>query len=506
MSGYFLTFLLGVMPLASPPFNIENSSDGKISEICALTLTKSMAKSTLILGETCEKNYRLRRICLDAGHGGHDPGCVSGKLREKDNTLSMTLKLGKLIEENYPSVEVIYTRETDEFIDLRERAAIANRAKADLFISIHCNSTDTQSGAYGTETYTVGTHKLTSSFEVSKRENASMLLEEDYEEKYDGFDPASDEAYILFSYLHNVHLEKSKKMAQFVEDEMVTTAKRKSLGVKQAGFWVLHATAMPSILFEAGFLNHPTEGKFISSEDGQNKIVAALFEAFKRYKNAVEGNGEIAQNNKNTKLRSEQRGVKDEQSSHSRREQDREKIAEPKMYESRSEQRGVKGEQSREKIAEKIPEIPRNAEPKMYESRGEPRGAKGAQRSNVPKPTLVKNTISVTKTVTKTVAKTPTPTPKTAPEMKPNHGKIEQGVIYKVLILNTKNVLAAKDRKGGKWQDLEVETMHEKGEFWYLVGKTPQEQNAKALCSKLKNKGFTSAKVLKFRHGKLVSN
>lgn len=474
MSGYFLTFLLGVMPLASPPFNIESSSGGKISEICAFTLTKPMAKSTLILGETCEKNYRLRRVCLDAGHGGHDPGCVSGKLREKDNTLSMTLKLGKLIEENYPSVEVIYTRETDEFIDLRERAAIANRAKADLFISIHCNSTDTQSGAYGTETYTVGTHKLTSSFEVSKRENASMLLEEDYEEKYDGFDPASDEAYILFSYLHNVHLEKSKKMAQFVEDEMVTTAKRKSLGVKQAGFWVLHATAMPSILFEAGFLNHPTEGKFISSEDGQNKIVAALFEAFKRYKNAVEGNGEIAQNNKNTKLRSEQRGAK--------------------------------GEQSREKIAEKIPEIPRNAEPKMYESRSEQRGAKseqnGEQSRNVPKPTFVKNTVSVTKTI----AKIPTPTPKVSTETKPNHGKTEQGVIYKVLILNTKSALAAKDRKGVKWQDLEVETMHEKGEFWYLVGKTPQEQNAKALCTKLKNKGFTSAKVLKFRHGKLASN
>lgn len=479
MSGYFLTFLLGVMPLTASHFNITTVSGGKISENYPFQLTKSLSKSAQIWDEPQHQNYRLRRVCLDAGHGGHDPGCVSGKLREKENTLSMTLKLGKLIEENFSSVEVIYTRELDEFVDLRERAAIANRAKADLFISIHCNSTDEQSGAYGTETYTVGTHKLASSFEVSKRENASMLLEKDYEEKYDGFEPTSDEAYILFSYLHNVHLEKSKKLAQFVENEMVTTAKRKSLGVKQAGFWVLHATAMPSVLIETGFLNHPVEGKFISSEDGQNKIVAAIFEAFKRYKNAVEGNSENPQNNKNTK------------------------------------------EKLTEKNAEKIP-TPTNDAPKVYLIKGEERGAKSARQAvigeasvekgtpktvkkeiaikDIPKPTLVKNAVSVAKPV----AKTPPPIPKVVAETKPNHGKIEQGIIYKILIFNTKIAINEKDRKAGKWQGLEVEILREKGEFWYLVGNTPQAQNAKALCSKLKNKGFAAAKVLKFKNGKLL--
>ncbi len=468
MSSYFLTFLLGVMPLASSHFNMVDISGGKISESCAFALIKSTPKLPQIWDASQEQSYRLRRVCLDAGHGGHDPGCVYGKLREKDNTLSMTLKLGKLIEENFPSVEVIYTRETDEFIDLRERAAIANRAKADLFISIHCNATDEQSGAYGTETYTVGTHKLASSFEVSKRENASILLEEDYEEKYDGFDPSSDEAYILFSYIHNVHLEKSKKLAQFVEDEMVMTAKRKSLGVKQAGFWVLHATAMPSVLVETGFLNHPTEGKFISSEAGQNKIVEAIFEAFKRYKTAVENQTENSKNIAQTKKDSPM------------------PTATPKGVIVKSvttpqTKTEMKTEMKTAKIApkEEIKDVKKELALKA-----------------IPKPTLAKNTVSIDK-----------PTPKMAAvpkkEIKPNHGKVEQGIMYKVLVLNTKTEIKEKERKNGKWQGLEVETMRQKGEFWYLVGKTPQEQTAKALCTKLKSKGFKEAKVLKFKNGKL---
>lgn len=487
MSGYFLTFLLGIMPLSAWHFNITNiaqpqktitlqGSGGKISEKYPFGLHLSQG----LLQEISETQpYRLRRVCLDAGHGGHDPGCVHGKLREKDQTLTMTLKLGALISENFPNIEVIYTRETDEFIDLRERAAIANRAKADLFISIHCNSTNTASGAFGTETYTVGTHKMTSSFEVSKRENAAMLLEKDYEEKYDGFDPSSDEAYILFSYIHNVHIEKSKKFAQFVEDEMVTTAKRKSLGVKQAGFWVLHATAMPSVLIETGFLNHPIESKFISSEAGQTKIVAAIFEAFKRYKEAVE----YAKNVPNETLKSYPSTLSNTPNLVAKSSQMASEM--PKTVVNKLDKKAIS------KNEDEVTPI-RSVEKAMEKPI--------AKTNNIPKAILAKNMIQLAKVPIK---KSQTPA-KTTENKTPNHGKIEENIVYKVLVIKSKVAIKEKDRKIGKWNGLKVEVYREKGEYWYLVGNTPQHQNAKALCTRLKHKGFEEAKVLKLKQGKVI--
>ncbi len=306
----FLTYFASIMPLSSgfvsnylSDFNTNLTFDApKVAlsdELRAFgCVLENIRKSSdfsenesenFIEDERLTQPYRLQKVVIDPGHGGKDPGCQHFGFNEKDNALAMAKKLGKRINDEFPSVEVVYTRKTDVFIELEERAQIANRAKADLFISIHCNSTDEGRGAHGTETYVLGKHKEASNFEVSRRENASILLEQNYQENYDGFDPNSTEAYIIFTYNQKKHIEKSKLLATLVEEEMVSTSERKSLGVKQAGFWVLHRTAMPSILFEAGFLNHPKEGKFLSSDDGQDKIVDGLFNAFSRYKSSVEG-------------------------------------------------------------------------------------------------------------------------------------------------------------------------------------------------------------------------
>ncbi|MEY4933739.1 MAG: hypothetical protein RIS64_98 [Bacteroidota bacterium] len=256
-------------------------------------LTDSKDKKTLLAAE-----YRLKKVVIDAGHGGHDTGCSGtftvGKTKEKksvthyekNNTLKMALMLGAKIKKKFPDIEVVYTRNKDIFVELDERANIANKAKADLFISIHCNSTD-GNPVQGTETYTLGLHKKEANLQVAKRENASILLEKNYKQKYAGFDPLSTEAYIIFNLIQNNYLENSVRLAQLVEEQM-QEMDRTSLGVKQAGFMVLKATAMPSILIETGFLNHSTEGLYISDEKGQETLTDAIFTAFQKYKKEVE--------------------------------------------------------------------------------------------------------------------------------------------------------------------------------------------------------------------------
>lgn len=280
--GLVLTPFLFLLPL-------KKSDKADFNEKLTPTTTSiDSAGKVTIPDDNAEKDYRIKKVVIDAGHGGHDSGCHSSDGVEKKNALAMALKLGQKIKENYPSIEVIYTRDKDEFIELHRRAQIANKAKADLFISIHCNSTDEKSGAYGTETYVLGMHKKGTNFDVARRENASILLESDYKEQYDGFDPYSTEAYIIFSLFQNAYLDKSILFAKYVEESFRSNAGRKSLGVKQAGFIVLKETAMPTVLIETGFLNHPSEGEFISSSSGQATIAESIFLAFQKYKTAVE--------------------------------------------------------------------------------------------------------------------------------------------------------------------------------------------------------------------------
>lgn len=230
---------------------------------------------------------KVRKVVIDAGHGGKDPGAVGKYSREKDIALAIALKTGEYIEKNLPDVEVIYTRKTDVFVELHRRAQIANDNEADIFISIHCNANNS-SKPYGTETYVMGLHRSQANLEVAKLENAAILKEEDYNDMYDGFDPNRDEDYITLTLFQNAYLESSLDLASKVQDQFRERAKLKDRGVWQAGFWVLYKTAMPGILVETGFLSNPNDERYLRSEDGQSYIASAIYRAFKEYKIAME--------------------------------------------------------------------------------------------------------------------------------------------------------------------------------------------------------------------------
>lgn len=231
--------------------------------------------------------YRIKTVVIDAGHGGKDPGAVGLKYHEKDITLKVALKLGGLIEKTYPDVKVVYTRKTDVFVEVYKRAQIANQNKADLFISIHCNSSANKS-AYGAETFVLGLHRSDENLEVAKKENAAILLEDDYTEKYDGFDPNSPESNIIFSLFQNAFLDQSLLLSQKIQNQIIKNIGLFDRGVKQAGFWVLYKTAMPSVLIEIGFISNKNEELIIGSEEGTTKMAQALFNAFRNYKEKME--------------------------------------------------------------------------------------------------------------------------------------------------------------------------------------------------------------------------
>lgn len=247
--------------------------------LIAITLLNS--SSTLIRPE-----FKVDVVVIDAGHGGKDPGTRGHKTLEKDVALKIALKLGNHIEKNVPGVKVIYTRKDDRYLALDERADIANRNKADLFICIHANSLP-GSKALGTETYVMGLHKDNSNFELAKRENAVILMDDNYKERYEGFDN-SPESYILFSLTQSAYQESSLLFAQKIEDQFKLRAGRKSRGVKQAGFVVLWRTTMPSVLIETGFLSNSSEEQFLRTESGQELIASGIYRAFKEYKSEVE--------------------------------------------------------------------------------------------------------------------------------------------------------------------------------------------------------------------------
>lgn len=231
--------------------------------------------------------YSVKTIVLDAGHGGKDPGTHGKKTNEKDVVLPVALKLGKLIKAKYPDIKVIYTRMTDNFIELYERAEIANRNNADLFISIHCNSGPAH--VCGSETYAMGLHTSEGNLKVAKRENAVILKEDNYLKKYGGFDPNSPLAHIFFSNIQNVYLERSLSLAQKIENQFESQEGKSSRGVKQAGFIVLWKTAMPSVLVELGYLTHSKEEKVLRSAEGQDMAAKSIFKAISQYKTALEG-------------------------------------------------------------------------------------------------------------------------------------------------------------------------------------------------------------------------
>ncbi|WP_161890392.1 N-acetylmuramoyl-L-alanine amidase family protein [Pontibacter russatus] len=232
------------------------------------------------------RDYKVRTVVIDAGHGGKDVGCNGKHSQEADVALSLALQVGKLIQENLPDVKVIYTRKEDKFVELIDRAGIANKNDADLFISIHLNSGPP--AAYGTETYTMGIQKSEGNLLVAKRENSVVLQEENYKENYNGFDPNSPQSHILFTLHQSAYIDNSLSFASKVEEEFSTRVGRKSRGVKQAPFLVLWKSFMPSVLIECGFLTNPTEEKFLNDKTGQTYMASGIYRAFKEYKKELE--------------------------------------------------------------------------------------------------------------------------------------------------------------------------------------------------------------------------
>lgn len=226
-------------------------------------------------------------VVIDAGHGGKDSGTRGKSVMEKDIALKIALKVGAYIEKNMPDVKVVYTRKDDRYLALDERAAIAIKHKADLFICIHANS-NPNIKAFGTETFIMGPHVDEKNLDVAKRENSVILMDEDYKERYEGFDPNSPESYILFTLTQSAYQESSLSFAQKVESQFKGRAGRVSRGVKQAGFVVLWRTTMPSVLIETGFLSNSPEEKFLSTDNGQDLIASGIYRAFKDYKSEVE--------------------------------------------------------------------------------------------------------------------------------------------------------------------------------------------------------------------------
>lgn len=236
---------------------------------------------------SAQKGEKIQTIVIDAGHGGKDSGALGQTTKEKDLNLAVALKLGDYIQENMPDVKVVYTRKKDVFVELSERAAIANRNNADVFISIHCNSTDGSASANGAETYVMGESKNEANLNVAKKENAAILLE-DNTDAYDNFDPNSTEAYILFSLSQSLYQDQSLKLADKVQKQFTNKVGRHDRGVQQAGFLVLWKTSMPSILVELGFISNLKEEQFLASEKGQTKMALALYRAFEEYKTEYE--------------------------------------------------------------------------------------------------------------------------------------------------------------------------------------------------------------------------
>ena len=272
---------------------IKNGKD-RTFNICLLILF-FLFNVTLDVSSSAEnsKDEKKRVIVIDAGHGGKDPGALGSISREKDIALAIALKTGEYIQKYIKNVTVIYTRKDDSFVELRDRPKIANKANADLFISIHANWAKSKS-VMGAETYVMGPAKDQANLEVAMTENAVMLREEDYSTKYEGFDPKSSESYIMFSLTQKVFQEQSTDLATKIQAQFRDRVNRNDRDVKQAGFWVLYNTKMPSVLVETGFITNPAEEKYLVSKEGQDYLASSIFRACRDYLNSIDSRSGIS--------------------------------------------------------------------------------------------------------------------------------------------------------------------------------------------------------------------
>lgn len=246
--------------------------------------------AVMLLALITEVGAKEFTLVIDAGHGGHDTGAPGKFSKEKDINLKTALAFGKYVEKNCPDVKVIYTRKKDVFVELKDRAGIANKAKADLFISIHTDALENNSVARGMATYTLGMHRAKDNLDVAKRENSVILIEKNYKETYQGFDPNSAESYIIFEFMQDKNMQRSVDLATFIQNNTCKAADRPSRGVKQAGFLVLRETSMPSCLVELGFITTPAEEKLLNEDVTIDNIAKGIYNAFVEYKKKYDNN------------------------------------------------------------------------------------------------------------------------------------------------------------------------------------------------------------------------
>ncbi len=308
---------------------------------------------------TATDPVKIKKVVIDAGHGGHDPGAISPnrRVKEKDITLSVALRLGRIIEQKHPDIKVIYTRNTDVFIPLNTRTEIANKNQADLFISIHVNSAKARS-ASGSETFVMGESKSSSNLEVTMMENSVIALEGDHQSVYEGFDPKNPESYIIFSLLQNAHLEQSLQMAELVQEEFAKGPVKINRGIKQGGLLVLWRSSMPAILVELGFLSNANDYLVLIGEDNHEKYANSLYKAFIKYKKAYEGKNERVDSEKVNSERVNSERVNSERVNSER--VNRERVNSEKVNSEKVDSERVNSEKLKEKSEEVAKETQRD--------------------------------------------------------------------------------------------------------------------------------------------------
>ncbi len=286
--------------------NTKNNFFGSLGTFWILSIILIISS---ISTNTVQAQHKVEKIVIDAGHGGKDPGASGRYSKEKDVTLAIALATGKLLKKQFPEIKIIYTRKTDVFIPLKKRAEIANKAKADLFISIHCNA-NKSSSPHGSETYVMGLHRSEANLKIAKKENAAILFEDNYENQYDGFDPTSSESHIIFNLFQNTFQAHNLDFAGKLQHYFDYYTPLNNRGVKQAGFWVLYKTTMPGVLIETGFLSNAHDEKFLTSKKGQTKISRAIVLAVSDYKNGHDASEQAKQKHKPNTAKDKQADTK----------------------------------------------------------------------------------------------------------------------------------------------------------------------------------------------------
>ena len=436
-------------------------------------------------------------LVIDAGHGGHDAGAIGAITKEKTINLNVALAFGRLVERNCKDVKVVYTRKTDVFVPLHTRADIANNAKADLFISIHTNALPKKHISRGIETYTLGMHRAADNLDVAKRENSVILIEKDYKQRYQGFDPNSSESYIMFEFIQDRNMAQSVELAKLVQKRTCATAGRQNKGVKQAGFLVLRETSMPSCLIELGFISTPDEERFLNSQDGVEKLGRGIYQAFADYYKKSGSGGKIE----------EVRGQKEEVKA-----QKKEEVKTPRE-ELKARPKGRMARELADVREGRVPDA--DIEPATVEKRDmleEPEPAEEfvnedlvavAKVEPMPEPTPKSSSKPATETKPAIEAKLATETkPAPSPKPAPAVAGATSAPVFKLQILATTTKLKSNDPqlKGQK----QVDCYQEGGLYKYTLGSSENYSEIYQL-RKTQLTNFPQAFIIAFKDGKKMN-